>query len=187
MAEAKKKATTKRTPKTAKARNTRATASVGKNIKAANTKIANQLNDVAEETGERFDDLTENVQDRAQGLTGSAVNVTKDVIEFQRENIEVLIKSGKLAAEGALQLSRTNLAFTRENLVVLSQALQGMASRGTPKQRLARQADYMLGGVNRLLDQTAANVGAVIEVSGNAFEPISCRLSDIREEISKAV
>jgi hypothetical protein len=187
MAEVKKKATTKRTPRAAKAGSTKATTRVGKNTKAANTKIANQLNNAAEEAGERFDDLTENVQDQAQGLAGGAVNLTKNVVEFQRENIEVLIESGKLTAEGALRLSRANLAFTRDNVVALSQALQGMASRGTPKQRLARQADYLLGGVNRLLDQTAANIGTVIEVSGSAFEPISGRLSDIREDISKAV
>jgi len=187
MTEAKKKATTKKTPRTAKATTTKTSSRVGKNAKAANTKIANQLNDAAEATGERFDDLTENVQDRAQGLAGGAVNLTKNVVEFQRQNIEVLIESGKLTAEGALQLSRANLAFTRENIIALSRALQGMASRGTPKQRFARQADYLLGGVNRLLDQTAANIGTVIKTSGNAFEPISCRLRDIREDISKAV
>tara|TARA_R110002073_G_scaffold34434_10_gene102188 strand:+ start:154 stop:717 length:564 start_codon:yes stop_codon:yes gene_type:complete len=186
MAEAKKKATTSRTPKTTTARKTRATTRVAKNTKAANTKVANQLNDAADEAGERFDNLAENAQDRAQGIAGGAVNLTKNIIEFQRENIEVLIESGKLTAEGALLLIRNNLAFTRENIVALSRALQGMASRGTPKQRVARQADYLLGGVNRFLDQAAANVGTVIKISGNAFEPISHRLSDIKEEVSKA-
>lgn len=186
MAQVKKKATTKRTPRTMQAKTAKATTRVGKNTKAANTKVANQLNSAADEAGERFDGLTENVQVRVQGISGRAVDLTKSVIEFQRENVETLIESGKLTAEGALQLGRANLTFTRESIVALSRALQGMASRGTPKQRLARQADYMLGGVNRLLDQTAANIGDVIRVSGSAFEPISSRLSDIKDEIAKA-
>lgn len=185
MAEVKRKAATAKTSKTTKARNKKATVSVAKNTKAANTKVANQLNDAVEEAGERFDGFTNDVQVRAQGIAGGAVNLTKDIVEFQRENIEVLIESGKLTAEGILQLGRANATYTRENLIALSRALQGMASRGTPKQRIARQADYLLGGVNRLLDQTASNIGTMIKISGDAFEPLGQRLSEIKEAVSK--
>ncbi|GAB5415638.1 MAG: hypothetical protein Cons2KO_32410 [Congregibacter sp.] len=169
MAAAKKKATTAKTSKTTRTRKAKATVSVAKNTKAANTKLANQLNDAVEEAGERVDGFTGDVQVRAKGVVGDAVSLTKNIVEFQRENIEVLIESGKLTAEGVLLLSRTNAGYARDNIVALSRALQGMASRGTPKQRVARQADYLLGGVNRLLDQTAANVGTVIKMSGDVF------------------
>ena len=186
MATASAKATSKRAPRTTKAGNIDATSRVGKNAKAANTKIANQLNDAAEDAGQRFADVTEDLQDRAQGVAGGAVSLTRNVIEFQRDNIEALVESGKLTAEGALLLTRSNLALTRENIVALSRALQGMASRGTPKQRVARQADYLRGGANRLLEQAAVNVVAVMEISGNVSEPISERFKAIRGKALKA-
>ncbi|WP_207895413.1 hypothetical protein, partial [Chromatocurvus halotolerans] len=35
-------------------------------------------------------------------------------------------------------------------------------------------------------NQAAANIGTVVKVSGNVFEPISHRLIDIKEKVSKA-
>tara|TARA_R110001599_G_scaffold351965_1_gene585338 strand:+ start:30379 stop:30951 length:573 start_codon:yes stop_codon:yes gene_type:complete len=173
-------------PNTRAKRNPKATTRVTKNTKAANTKMANRLKNSADEAGDQFEDMAQNMEQRAEKSARGVVNMTKSAIEFQRQNVEALIESGKLTAEGVLRLSRTNMKYTRENLVAASRALQGMASRGTPKQLAARQVDYVLGGVNRVIDQVATNVEIAIEITGTVYQPIGTRLNDIRSEAAEA-
>lgn len=176
--------TTKRA--TGAKRNITTTSRVAKNTKAANTKAANRMKNSVDEAGESFDDMAQSAEQRVESAAGRVVDMTKSVIEFQRRNVEALIESGKLTAEGAMKLGRTNVDYTRENLVALSRALQGMASRGTPKQLAARQVGYLLGGVNRVIDQVATNVEVAVEVTGSVYEPIGTRLKDIQANATEA-
>lgn len=176
-----KKGTTKMT-----ATKRTATKRVAQNTKAANTKAANKVKNAAETLGNRFEKLTATAQERAKEAADRAVRLSKNTVEFNRENIETLIESTKITARGAQELGKTNLKYTRENFVEASRALQGVFSVATPRDFFEKQTDYLRTGVDRVMDQTSSNIDAVTKLAGQAYQPIADRVSTIRKEIKKA-
>jgi len=166
--------------------NTTATKRVAKNTKAANTKAANTAKKTAEKLGSRFEKLTADAQARAKSAAERAVALSKNAVEFNRENVETLIESGKIAAKGAQEIGQTNMKYTRENFVEASRALQGLFSVATPKDLFEKQADYVRSGLDRVMDQTSNNADAVVKLAGKAYQPIADRVSEIRKELKKA-
>lgn len=165
---------------------TTATKRVVKNTKAANTKAANTAKKTADKMGSRFEKLTADAQARAKEAADRAVALSKNAVEFNRENIETLLESGKIAAKGAQEIGQTNVKYTRENFVEASRALQGLFSVATPKDIFAKQADYMRSGLDRVMDQTSNNADAVVKLAGKAYQPIADRVSEIRKELKTA-
>ncbi len=165
---------------------TTATKRVVKNTKAANTKAANTAKKTAEKLGSRFEKLTADAQARAKKAADRAVALSKNAVEFNRENVETLIESGKIAAKGAQEIGKTNLKYTRENFVEASRALQGLFSVATPKDLLEKQADYVRSGLDRVMDQTSNNADAVVKLAGKTYQPIADRFSEIRKELKTA-
>ncbi len=176
---------TKGTKKMATTKTT-ATKRVVKNTKAANTKAANTAKKTADKMGSRFEKLTADAQARAKEAADRAVALSKNAVEFNRENIETLLESGKIAAKGAQEIGQTNVKYTRENFVEASRALQGLFSVATPKDMFAKQADYVRSGLDRVMDQTSNNADAVVKLAGKAYQPIADRVSEIRKELKKA-
>ena len=176
---------TKGTKKMATTKTT-ATKRVARNTKAANTKAANTAKKTAEKLGTRFEKLTADAQTRAKAAADRAVAMSKNAVEFNRENVETLIESGKIAAKGAQEIGQTNLKYTRENFVEASRALQGLFSVATPKDMFEKQADYVRSGLDRVMDQTSNNADAVVKLAGKAYQPIADRVSEIRKELKKA-
>ena len=179
---------TKKTKGTKKMATTKTTATkrVAKNTKAANTKAANTAKKTAENLGMRFEKLTADAQTRAKAAAERAVALSKNAVEFNRENVETLIESGKIAAKGAQEIGQTNLKYTRENFVEASRALQGLFSVATPKDLVEKQADYVRSGLDRMMDQTSNNADAVVKLAGKAYQPIADRVSEIRKELKTA-
>ena len=176
---------TKGTKKMATTKTT-ATKRVAKNTKAANTKAANTAKKAAKKLGSRFENLTADAQARAKAAADRAVALSKTAVEFNRENVETLIESGKIAAKGAQEIGKTNLKYTRENFVEASRALQGLFSVATPKDMFEKQADYVRSGLDRVMDQTSNNADAVVKLAGKTYQPIADRVSEIRKELKKA-
>ena len=179
---------TKKTKGTKKMATTKTTATkrVAKNTKAANTKAANTAKKTAENLGMRFEKLTADAQTRAKAAAERAVALSKNAVEFNRENVETLIESGKIAAKGTQEIGKTNLKYTRENFVEASRALQGLFSVATPKDLVEKQADYVRSGLDRMMDQTSNNADAVVKLAGKAYQPIADRVSEIRKELKTA-
>ncbi|VWX56201.1 phasin family protein [Sphingorhabdus sp. 109] len=177
--------TTKGTKKMATTKTT-ATKRVVKNTKAANTKAANTAKKTADKLGSRFEKLTADAQARAKEAADRAVALSKNAVEFNRENIETLLESGKIAAKGAQEIGQTNVKYTRENFVEASRALQGLFSVATPKDMFAKQADYVRSGLDRVMDQTSNNADAVVKLAGKAYQPIADRVTEIRKELKAA-
>jgi len=183
-----KTTSTKKTKGTKKMATTKTTATkrVAKNTKAANTKAANTAKKTADKLGSRFEKLTADAQARAKAAAERAVALSKNAVEFNRENVETLIESGKIAAKGAQEIGQTNLKYTRENFVEASRALQGLFSVATPKDLFEKQADYVRSGLDRVMDQTSSNADAVVKLAGKTYQPIADRVSEIRKELKKA-
>ena len=180
-----KKTVTKGTKRMA-TKKTTATKRVAKNTKAANTKAANKAKKLADKLGARFEDLTGTAQERAKEAADRGVEIAKGAVEFNRENIEALIESGKITAKEAQELGKTNVKYTRENFVEASRALQGLFSVATPKDFFEKQTDYVRSGLDRVMDQTSNNADAVVKIAGKAYQPIADRLADIQKELKKA-
>lgn len=180
-----KKTVTKGTKKMA-TKKTTATKRVAKNTKSANTKAANKAKKFADKLGARFEDLTGTAQERAKEAADRGVEIAKGAVEFNRENMEALIESGKITAKEAQELGKTNVKYTRENFVETSRALQGLFSVATPKDFFEKQTDYVRSGLDRVMDQTSNNADAVVKIAGKAYQPIADRLAVIQKELKKA-
>ncbi|QJB69243.1 phasin family protein [Parasphingorhabdus halotolerans] len=165
---------------------TTATKRVVKNTKAANTKAANTAKKTAEKLGSRFEKLTATAQERAKLAADRAVKVSKTAVEFNRENIETLIETGKITVKGVQEIGKTNMKYTRENFVEASRALQGLFSVATPKDFIEKQTDYVRSGLDRIMDQTSNNADAVVKLAGKAYQPIADRLGEIQKDMKKA-
>ncbi|WP_422344215.1 phasin family protein [Parasphingorhabdus sp.] len=134
----------------------------------------------------QLEKLTTTAQERAKEVADRAVEVSKDAVEFNRLNVETLVESGKITAQGAQEIGKTNVKYTRENFAEASNVLKSSFNVATPKEFVEMQADFMRNSLDRVMDQTSNNVDAVTKLAGKAYQPIADRVSTIRKEIKKA-
>lgn len=165
---------------------TTATKRVVKETKDVNDKAIKGAKNMADKLAARLEKLTADAQARAKEVADRAVALSKDAVEFNRENLETLIESGKITAKGAQEIGKTNIKYGRENLTEANRAFQNLFSGAAPKELLEKQADFLRSGLDRMMDQTSNNADAVTKLAGKAYQPIADRVSTIRKNMQKA-
>ncbi len=180
---------TKKTTKTAD--------KVAQNAKATNTKTANRVEDAMENASARVQETADKARESVEGFVSQAQDRVKETsekamemgtktVEFHKANIEAMIESGKITAKGIQDLAKQNAEYTRENLENASNAMQGFASIKSPRDFMEMQNERARSGFDTMVSQASKNTEAMMKLMGEAFQPISERMSSAAENFRKA-
>ncbi len=138
-------------------------------------------------------DFTKNVQDagnemqaRMKSAYEKSSEMTGEMNEVAKGNVEAFVESGKIMAEGMQSISRDAAEDTRVAFDTLTADLKKMAAIKSPTELFQLQGEIARRNFDTMFGYSSKNTEAMLKLANEALAPISNRMSVAAEKISKA-
>ncbi|TCP35878.1 phasin family protein [Sphingomonas sp. BK235] len=112
--------------------------------------------------------------------------VAEDMAEFGKGNVEALLESGRIAAQGFEAMGHETAAFVRERFDSTATAVQSFAAVKSPTELLQLQADYWRGAFDALVKEASRSTEASLKLAGDVAKPLQNRFALAAEKIKTA-
>lgn len=152
-------------------------------ISALKEKImAKNTNDFTAAFTSTFADLQEKAKSAYEKGTVTAGEAT----EFAKGNVEALVESGKIFAEGAKVLGADLVTESKTAFETMTADVKELASVKSPADFFKFQSELVRRNFDAAVAAGSKNTEALFKLTNDAFAPLSTRVSLAVEKISKA-
>ena len=177
----------KKLPLTAPAAAT-ATAAVKKittPTKAAFAKTKDTTMTLKTKITEGFDSAIGEAQTKAKEAFEKSSAVLGDYADFAKGNVEAVVESGKILAEGLQDMGTNLVAEGRATFESVSSDIKGMAAAKSPTDLIQLQSDMFRKSFDSAVAYGSKNTEAMMKIASDAIAPISSRVSLAVEKVRK--
>ncbi|WOE75073.1 phasin family protein [Alterisphingorhabdus coralli] len=140
----------------------------------------------AENMTARAQELFGDVSGRAKAAFEKGSEYVSQATEFNKANIEALVESGKIAAKGMQEMGQAYASDTRKNFEDVTATMKDFAAVKSPTEFFQLQAETLRKTFDTAVSQTSKNTEMFVKLAGDAFQPISNRVSVAVENVKKA-
>lgn len=147
--------------------------------KAKETKVTDTITDGAKE-------IAADVQNRVKSAAAQAGEFAGEVTEFNKENLEAVVESGKILLAGAQEMGRSNIETGKTVVATVSADVKKMASVKSPTELVQLQGELARRNLDAAISFGSKNTESWLKIYNDAFAPISSRVSVAAERIKKA-
>ena len=191
---AKKAPATKRTPKKAAsskpAEKTTKKAAARNTARPSVTQLKEKIMATAKNTKTDYTatakDMAAQMQTRAKAGFEKAGEMTSQVTDFHKANIEALVESGKILASGMQDMGRTYVEEAKTAADTVQDDVKKMAAIKSPTEFFQLQGEIARRNFDAMVATTSKNTEMMMKLVNEAFAPISSRASVATEKFSKA-
>ncbi|MEO5774792.1 MAG: phasin family protein [Sphingomicrobium sp.] len=134
-----------------------------------------------------FQTLFADAGERSQEAARRTQKVAEELADLTRANVEALVESSRLAAEGARSLGQDVVASSRQGVEKAADAIRTLAEAKSPTEYLQIQSDLYRASFDRFVAQSSRLTETVVKLAGEAIQPISNRASANAERINSLV
>lgn len=138
-------------------------------------------------------DFTKNMQDagtemqvRMKAAYEKSSEMTGEMSEVAKGNVEALVESSKIMAEGMQSIGRDAAEETKTAFETMTADLKKMAAVQSPTELLQLQGEIARRNFDSMIGYGSKNAESMVKLANDAFAPISNRMSVAAEKISKA-
>jgi len=124
-----------------------------------------------------FQDAITEAQAKAKAAFEKSTSVLGEVGEFTKGNVEALMESGKIFAEGVQDLGSTFAAESRTAFETATSDLKELAAAKSPTDFLKIQSDMVRKSFDSAVAYGSKNSEAMLKLVSDSFAPISGRVS----------
>lgn len=135
------------------------------------------------ETGEKVTEMFKDVTARAKTAMEKGGEMVKDVTEFNKDNLEAVVESGKIAAKGMQTAAQTAADFGRKNFEATTAMLKSAAAVKSPTEFMKVQSDFAKSQFEGAVAEMSKSSEFTLKLLGEAFQPISNRYSVAAEAV----
>lgn len=160
--------------------------------KAASTPIT-QLKDTIMATKTTAADFTAKVKGafveasaKAKDAYAKGTAAVGEATEFTKGNVEAVVESGKILAEGFKGLGTEYAAEGKKAFETATADLKELTAVKSPTEFFQLQAKILRRNFDSAVSLGSKNTEAAVKLAGDAFAPISTRVSLAMDKISKA-
>jgi phasin family protein len=153
---------------------------------AASTKgktMTDTVKTMTAEAGEKATEMFKDVSARAKTAFAKSGEIVKDVTEFNKDNLEAVVESGKIAVKGVQTAAQTAADFTRKNFEATTSMLKTAAAVKSPTELLKIQGDFAKGQFEAAVAEMSKSSEFTLKLMGEMFQPISNRYSVAAEMV----
>ena len=143
---------------------------------------AKTANDFSKPIAEAFGEFQTRTKDAYEKGTAAMTEAT----DFARGNVEALVESGKIFADGVQDLGKTYVEEAKGAYEALTGDLKEMAAVKSPTELFQLQGKIMRRNFDPLVATGSKNTEAVMKLANDAFAPISGRVNLAAEKLAKA-
>jgi phasin family protein len=183
-------------PKTAPRRRAKArrkTRTAARKTAAAQQRISNVTNNnlfngfEAVPSFAPFQSLFAQANERGQEAVQRSQKVAEELADLARANVEALVESGRVAAEGARSIGQDVVATSRDGVEQAADAIRSLAEAKSPTEYLQLQGEFARASFDRFVAESAKLTESMVKVAGEAFQPLSNRASANAERFNTLV
>ncbi|TMM46159.1 phasin family protein [Qipengyuania marisflavi] len=190
-APAKKKPATKRLAKKAAPVKKAATAKSAETkntpiTKLKDTIMATAKNAKTTEYTAKVKETAAELQTRAKAAYDKGAEMTSDVAEFQKGNLEALVESGKILASGMQDMGRTYVEEAKVAVATVQADVKKVAAIKSPTELFQLQGEIARRNFDAVIATASKNTETMVKLVNEAFAPVSTRMSVAAEKFSKA-
>lgn len=109
-----------------------------------------------------------------------------DAGEFAKGNLEAVVESGKILANGMKSMSEACVAESRSTYETMTADLKELAGVKSPSEFLELQSKLMRKNFDAAVATGSKNSEAMLKLASEAFQPLSTRLSLAMEKFKRA-
>ena len=131
-------------------------------------------------------DMAAQLQTRAKAGFEKAGEMTSQVTDFHKANIEALVESGKILASGMQDMGRTYVEEAKTAADTVQDDVKKMAAIKSPTEFFQLQGEIARRNFDAMVATTSKNTEMMMKLVNEAFAPISSRASVATEKFSKA-
>lgn len=157
-----------------------------KNVKAKESKTMATKTNTKTKTESKMADMASNVQDRAKSAYAKAGNVAGEMGTFTKGNMEAVVESGKILADGMQTMARESVEDVKSVFQQTTEDMRLVAAVKSPTELLKLQGEIARRNFNAVVQYGSKRTEANIKLANDAFAPIQNRISVAGEKISKA-
>ena len=148
-------------------------------IKKEVTKMTDTIKDVADKGQAYFADFTAKAKDAA----AKGQKAFEDMNDFNKGNVEALVESGKIAANGMQTLGQGYADYARKQFEGMTATMKSFAGIKSPTEFMKLHADFVKGQFDSMVAETSKNTEAMIKLAGDVAKPISNRVAVAAEKL----
>jgi len=183
-------------PKTAPRRRAKArrnTRTAARKTAAAQKRISNVTNNNLFSSFEAvpsfapFQSLFAEANERGQEAVKRSQKVAEELADLARANVEALVESGRVAAEGARSIGQDVVATSRDGVEQAADAIRSLAEAKSPTEYLQLQGEFARASFDRFVAEGAKLTESMVKVAGEAFQPLSNRATANAERFNTLV
>lgn len=131
-------------------------------------------------------DMAAQLQTRAKAAFEKGSEITSQVTDFHKGNIEALVESGKILASGMQDMGRTYVEEAKTAADTVQDDVKKMAAIKSPTEFFQLQGEIARRNFDAMVATTSKNAEMMMKLANEAFAPISTRASVATEKLSKA-
>jgi len=184
---------TRRTTKTRlAAKPRRATRTAARTADAAQQRIENVTNTIFSgfeglNGAAPFQNIRADANGRAQDAVKRSQRVAEELADLARANVEAVVQSGRVAAEGARSIGQNVVASSRDGVEQAADAIRSLAEAKSPTEYLQLQGEFARASFDRMVAESSKLTESFVKLAGEAFQPLSNRASANAERFNSFV
>ena len=134
-----------------------------------------------------FQTLFTEASERGQDAVKRSQKVAEELADLARANVEAIVESGRVAAEGARTIGQDVVASSREGVEQAADAIRSLAEAKSPTEYLQLQGEFARASFDRAVAETSKLTESLVKLAGEAFQPISNRATANAERFNTLV
>ena len=131
-------------------------------------------------------EMAADAQTRAKAAYDKGTELTKDAVEFQKGNLEALVASGKILANGMQDMGRAYVEDAKGAVETVQADVKKMVAVKSPTELFQLQGEIARRNFDAAVAGASKNTEAMLKLANEAFAPLSTRFSLAAEKFSKA-
>jgi len=124
-----------------------------------------------------FQDAMGQAQAKAQAAFEKSSNLMGEAGEFAKGNVEAMIQSSKIFAEGMQQIGSTMVAESRTAFEAMTGDIKELASAKSPTDFVKLQSEMVRKNFDSAVAYGSKNTETYLKLMSDAFAPLSSRVS----------
>jgi phasin family protein len=156
------------------------------NLSDGVSKMTNTVEKAATEAQAKAADFFADMRVKATEATEKAKKVAAEAAEFNKANVAAMIEAGKIAAQSAQEIGKTNVEYAKKNFVELQGAVKEVTAVKSPTDFVKIQGELVRKGFDTAVAQGSKNTEAMVKLMNDMFQPISNRFAVATDYFKKA-
>ena len=148
--------------------------------------IMNKTKTTTEDYSGKLKDVVATAQDRTKAAFEKTSAYAGQYGEFTKGNLEAVVESGKILAAGLQDMGRAYVAEGKSAVETLTADVKEIAAVKSPADFFKLQGEMMRRNFDAAVATTSKNSEVMVKLMGDAFAPISTRVSLAVEKVKQA-